>query len=297
MTLSPIVICLFICLLRIIFWLFRLSQQKWYLLGNTIVSILLYQQPGVIRQLVGSLICIQLSDGSTTSYVYSELSITCSDTSYKTFIFAFVAPALLIWGVLLTAVPFFILYHNSHNRDHETVRNVFGGSLVNGYTQTCYLWGVLFIVFKILIVTISTVFVNSSLFNACLLLLIIYEYLALLNYFHPLSDEETFGQERRSARGYVMTIFLTFVYFSTSTAIVQGLCIAAIAFINAVIIIDLLRLIIMASFAKKDVQEELPPQDTGIALNEVSISVNTPSSNNLGERVIHKEAEDMLQEY
>lgn len=156
-----------------------------YNLGVTSVVFIILEQPGIIGALCEYLTCTQLDPFVTTQYVSVQTGVECGTEEYNSFKFAFVFPALAVWG---SAIPLFLLLLLFKNKKSlptsEPLRIVFGG-LYSNYANETFYWGIVIIFFKVSMYALDSLLDISDKGKAIMFLLMIHPYFNLFKQKHP----------------------------------------------------------------------------------------------------------------
>ena len=207
-----------IIFLRLVFWKFKLNKKRFSICIITIICIIIMDQPGLFSVLVSYLTCIKLDSVTgpeldTNSYIMSDLGYQCNTDEYNWYLYYFVRPSLLFWGIIVPVGFFIILYSHRKDLKSEHLRlNM--GVIFNEYSDRAYFWGIILMVLKLLLSFISSTLYNDSKTNGLTIFMILYLYLMLLTRFKPYTDLQLYHSEQATIISFLLTIFFAIYYIN-----------------------------------------------------------------------------------
>ena len=147
-------------------------KRAYYLIS--IVCIILVEQPGLFKTLVGYLTCIQLDD-TGPYYLISDYGVQCDTPNYNLYRNYFVIPGLLAWGLFIPGGFFYLLYvrHRKGDLNNKFLRlNM--GAIYNEYTDDAYYWGIVLMITKLMLMLVSALLYNNTKTNAMTIFVVLY---------------------------------------------------------------------------------------------------------------------------
>ena len=182
-------------------------------LGLAAVVLTMLEQPNMIGVLSAFLSCSKLYSDDPDRYLTENTLIQCNDDSYVLFRNAFVVPALLAWGFLVPLLFFLILWRKREVLPRsKTLRMIFG-SIYSTFSERAFFWGLVIIVFKILMYILDSTLSLDSFGDAkgLIFLIVIHLYYHLLKRFGPYTDNDLQRSESLVMLCFITTISLMFL--------------------------------------------------------------------------------------
>lgn len=214
--------------------------------GAVAVVLILLEQPGIVGILCKYLTCAHLDPYLSDEFIKTHNSIQCHTDQYNFFKKLVVVPALTFWAFLIPLGIFVILY-KIRNRLYvsESLRIVFG-NLYNSYHERTYYWGIIIIIFKVLIYVLNSILKASPVFKGVLFLWLIQVYFYLLKRKTPYHFRYLYLAENCCCAAYIITLTLVFIRLSTDHYGIKYACsvmiVITVAFAGGYIIVNMLGL-------------------------------------------------------
>ena len=189
-------------------------------IGVTTVVLIMLEQPGIIGAICDYLSCSTLYPTDITKYVSAIPNISCDTVSYKSFRDSFVVPSLIIWGFAIPLTLFIFLKKNKAKLESsEMMRKIFG-SLYSNYTNKAFYWGLVIMLFKIIMFVLDSVIDLPQAARDMIFLLFIHLYNQIYKYQSPYMHDELIKIERYMIGTFKWT--LMFVMFKDALNIADS---------------------------------------------------------------------------
>ena len=176
--------------------------------GVTVVGLIMLEQPGIVGTLSNYLFCQQLDPSSARTYVVVNPNVECGTDQYIQFRNIIVIPAVVIWTMIVPFVIFlFLRWQRSRLMNSRRVYVVFGGLYCN-YTDRAYYWGIIMIVFKVIVYLLNSVLKTSAFGKGVAIIIVIHCYHKLYRKASPHPFKEVQRAEDYIIRSFQWTLLL-----------------------------------------------------------------------------------------
>ncbi|CAD8127675.1 unnamed protein product [Paramecium sonneborni] len=155
------------------------QQMDNSLLSNTLLYLFVFNYGGLIRMFCSALSARNISN---INYVQGDVSLEFETNDHQTWIYIFIIPGLILFGVLLPLCLSLFMYFNRFQLDQIKLRKHIC-YLFNEYSNNTYFWEYIKLAKKAIIILITTYFESSILLKSSLLgfCLLIYQQLTFTN--------------------------------------------------------------------------------------------------------------------
>ena len=236
--LSPIaktaVIILFLMIYRVI-KLIRKKPSEYKMLHEIIAAIsilVLLEQPSIVGNLASFLSCKEMVPGSGSTYLQRNLAVSCDTNQFRFFRNYVVISGFILWGVAIPLSAFLILHQNRKNLNDKALRSSFG-SLYNECQEKRYYWGLVIMIFKLIIYAGNSLLQVNNQTKAMILAQIFVVYLTVLHMSgNPYIEKRLFECERTAFTAYFSTMFYIVFFIESNLTSVQIFSLIAIIIIN-----------------------------------------------------------------
>ena len=122
---------------------FKLSQ----LTVLSFITLFLMEQPGIVRVLLSIFNCKKLDTNSESTYLVSNVDVSCDSAEFQSFMLQLVIPFLIAWGAVIPGIIFAIMLVNKRKLRSAGFR-ISLGSMYNQFKEPVYYWGFISVIFK-----------------------------------------------------------------------------------------------------------------------------------------------------
>ena len=184
--------------------------------GVACTVIILIEQPSIIATLTSYLSCDSLLPGEDKLHLNSNRNISCESEDYKYFRNWVVIPGIVLWGAALPLSLFIVLFQKGKSAYKNKNMCLILGSLFVEFKPQRYYWGLLIMIFKVLIYIADTTLKLTIITKAMTIAQImgIY-YLMLFTMGNPYNDKRLFTCEKLAMVAYFVTLFFGIYYINS----------------------------------------------------------------------------------
>ncbi len=177
-------------------------------LGTVAIVLTILEQPNIIGALSNYLSCNTLDPYDDSKFVKLPNSVECFTPEYNHFRNIAVIPALVFWGIAVPLTIFLLLYKNRKILVvSEDLFTIFG-HLCRGYVQEAYYWGIVIIVFKMLIFTLNSLLAVPDTVKCMIFLVLVQIYYEILVRIPPYKKQFLFNAELSCVNTYRVTLMV-----------------------------------------------------------------------------------------
>lgn len=207
-----------------------MDLDRWNQIGLSVLMLIICVQPSIIQEIISYVDCKQLDPFSSATYINSFSTTQCYTPSYNTFLYNFIIPTVLFWAVAIPSGLFLVLFLKKKKLNSKPMRITFG-AIYNEYRQTSYYWGVLIMVFKVVLLVLTKMFGKDANLKAMIILLFFYFYKKLFTIKRPYYFKGLLLAERLALYSYICTVWFTLL-FKDNERWIQVACLIVIATTN-----------------------------------------------------------------
>ena len=197
-------------------------------LGAAAVVLFLLEQPGIISQLCQCLTCSKLDHFSSDYYIQSRNNIQCYTDRYNYFIFTIVLPALIFWAFIIPLAIFSALYFRRKQLYHSLPLRIVLGNFYSPYAESTFYWGIVIMVFKMLIFIFDSVLPSSSMTKGLVFMMVFHIYFVLFKKRPPYDHKYLNLAEKYCSYAYMMILTLAMLEASVGSNMFANFCNVAI---------------------------------------------------------------------
>ena len=232
---SPIFKTLIVTLFYYIRWRGKLTSKRRYRFIVTVVSFFILEQPQAVAGLISYSSCAKILSDDDRKFVYGNEFFECNTSSYNSFYSWIVVPSICVYFIVVPLTLFLVLYRSRKNLNNEKLRLTMG-MLFNEYRENAYFWGLLIIVFKLLLLSFNQWFSDNIKTKALVLVLIFYMYKLLCSWSQPYSDANMNKAEMQAVYAYLLTVFCSFFFLDNPYESIQVACMIVLLVANLIAI-------------------------------------------------------------
>ena len=209
---------IFFGLILLITWLIwgrirKSPSLKEKIIGSIVVQLFFFQ-PSLIKYNFAMFNCIKLGPGEY--YMTSDMSIQCWKTEHIIYSLIIALPSILIWCISIPIVLVIILYKNKSKLPNIEEKLKYG-FLYKGYVAKHFYWEFVTLLRKMLIISCSVFFANSSVtLQALVVFIVILLAYILQQRFKPFTLPQLNQMESKSIIVSAVTIY-SGLFFLTDT--------------------------------------------------------------------------------
>lgn len=180
---------------------------------SAILFALVYLQPNVVDTIISVISCSQMTD---KKYIKADPSYECYSEEHMYYILVVFTPSLFFWVLAFPVGLFGLILKEKNNLDKFIVKVKYG-FIINEYRPNCFYWEFVKIFERIAIILFLNFFDTEIMIKGLLILLTIFIYFILLQYFRPYKTLEMHRVDYTSCFVCYFSIFFAiFAYANTS---------------------------------------------------------------------------------